>query len=51
VEHWQILKLLLVAEFWSGITQDEICQMKNALVSKKKGVLPQWEPFLWFFSS
>jgi hypothetical protein len=39
--HWQVLKLLMVARFWSEIAQDEICQMKNGLVSKKKGVLPQ----------
>jgi hypothetical protein len=42
--HWQVLKLLMGAGFWSEITQDEICQMK-------KGMLPQWEPFWWFFSS
>jgi hypothetical protein len=45
VEHWQILKLLMVARFWSGIAQDEICQMKNGLVFKKEEILPQWESF------
>jgi hypothetical protein len=40
VEHWQILKLLMVAGFWSAITQGEVCQMKNGLVSTKKAVLP-----------
>jgi hypothetical protein len=49
--HWQVLTLLMVAGFWSEITQDEICQMKNDLVFKKKGMLPQWELFWWFFSS
>jgi hypothetical protein len=34
--HWQVLKLLMVAGFWSEITQDEIFQIKNGLVSKKK---------------
>jgi hypothetical protein len=49
--HWQVLKLLMVVGFWSEITQDEICQMKKGLVFKEKGMLPQWEPFWWFFSS
>jgi hypothetical protein len=44
MEHWQILKLV-VAGFWSGIAQDEICQIKNGLVFKKKEILPQWGPF------
>jgi hypothetical protein len=39
--HWQVLKLLMVAEFWSEITQDEICQMKNDIMFKKEGMLPQ----------
>jgi hypothetical protein len=51
MEHWLVLKLLMVAGFWSKITQDEICQMKNDLVFKKEGMLPQWELFLWFFYS
>jgi hypothetical protein len=51
MEHWQVLKLLMVTGFGSEITQDEICQMKNDLVFKKKGMLPQWELFLWIFSS
>jgi hypothetical protein len=51
MEHWQVLKLLMVAGIWSENTQDEVCQMENDLVIKKKGVLPQWEPFWWFFSS
>jgi hypothetical protein len=38
----------MVAEFWSEMTQGEICQMKNGLVFEKKGMLPQWEPFWWF---
>jgi hypothetical protein len=41
VGHWQILKLLMVAEFWPGIAQDKICQMKNGLVFKKEEILPQ----------
>jgi hypothetical protein len=41
----------MVAGFWSEITQDEICQMKNGLVFKKEEILPQWESFWWFFSS
>jgi hypothetical protein len=49
--HRQVLKLLMVAGFWSEIAQDEICQMKNGLVFKKEEILPQWEPFWWFFSS
>jgi hypothetical protein len=51
MEHWQVLKLLIVAGLWSEITQDVICQIKNHLVFKKVGMLPQWEPFWWFFSS
>jgi hypothetical protein len=51
MEHWQVLKLLMVVGFWSEIAQDEICQMKNGLVFKKEEILPQWEPFWWFFSS
>jgi hypothetical protein len=27
--------------FWSEIAQDEIYQMKNGLVFKKEGILPQ----------
>jgi hypothetical protein len=51
MEHWQVLELLMVAGFWSEITQDGICQIKNDLVFKKEGMLPQWELFWWFFSS
>jgi hypothetical protein len=51
MEHWQVMKLLMVAGLWSKITHDEICQMKNDLVFKNKGMLPQWELFWWFFSS
>jgi hypothetical protein len=51
MEHWQVLKLLMVAGFWSKITQDEIYQMKNGLVFKKEEILPQWEPFWWLFFS
>jgi hypothetical protein len=29
VGHWQILKLLMVTGFWSGIAQDKVCQMKK----------------------
>jgi hypothetical protein len=36
---------------WSEVAQEEICQMKNGLVFKKEGVLPQWESSWWFFSS
>jgi hypothetical protein len=50
MKHWQVLKLM-AAGFWSEIAQDEICQNKNDLVSKKEGILPQQEPFWWFFSS
>jgi hypothetical protein len=39
--HWQFLKLLMVAGFWSEIIQDKICQMKNSLVFKKEEILPQ----------
>jgi hypothetical protein len=45
MEHWQVLKLLMVAGFWSEVIQDKICQMKNGLVFKKEEILPQWEPF------
>jgi hypothetical protein len=45
MEHWQVLKLLTVAGFWSEITLGEICQMKNGLVFKKEEILPQWESF------
>jgi hypothetical protein len=41
MEHWQVLELLMIAGFWSETTQDEICQMKNGLVFKKKEILPQ----------
>jgi hypothetical protein len=51
MEHWQVLKLLIVAGFWSEITQDEICQMNNGLVFKKEEILPKWGPFWWSFSS
>jgi hypothetical protein len=51
MEHWQVLKLLMVAGFWSKITQDEIYQMNNGLEFKKEEILPQWEPFWWLFSS
>jgi hypothetical protein len=44
MEHWQILKLM-VAGLWSGIAEDEICQIKNGLVFKKENMLPQWESF------
>jgi hypothetical protein len=39
--HWQVLKLLMVVEFWSEITQDKFVTMKNALVFKKEEILPQ----------
>jgi hypothetical protein len=45
MEHWLVLKLLMVAGFWSEIIQDIICQMKNDLVFKKEEILPQWELF------
>jgi hypothetical protein len=51
MEHWQVLKLLMVAGFWSKITQDDIYHRKNDLVFKKEEILPQWESFWWFFSS
>jgi hypothetical protein len=41
MEHWQVLKLSIVAEFWSEITQDKFVRMKNGLVLKKEGILPQ----------
>jgi hypothetical protein len=41
MKHWQVLKLLMVAEFWSEITQDEFVRMKNDLVFKKEKILPQ----------
>jgi hypothetical protein len=41
----------MVAGFWSEITHDEICQIKNDLMFKKEEILPQWESFWWFFSS
>jgi hypothetical protein len=44
MEHWQILKLM-VAEFWSEIAQDKICQIKNGLVFRKEEILPRWGPF------
>jgi hypothetical protein len=39
--HWQVLKWLMVAEFWSEITQDKFVRMKNGLVFKKEDILPQ----------
>jgi hypothetical protein len=39
--HWHVLKLLMVAEFWSEITQDKFVRMKNGLVFKKVEILPQ----------
>jgi hypothetical protein len=51
MKHWQVLKLLMVAGFWSEIAQDEVCQMKNDFVFKNKGMLPEWGSFWWFFSS
>jgi hypothetical protein len=41
MEHWQVLKLLMVAEFWSEIIQDKFIRMKNDLVFKKEDILPQ----------
>jgi hypothetical protein len=41
MEHWQVLKLSMVAEFWSEITQDQFVRMQNGLVFKKEGILPQ----------
>jgi hypothetical protein len=41
MEHWQVLKLLMVAGFWSEITQDKFVKMKNDLVFKKEEILPQ----------
>jgi hypothetical protein len=41
MEHWQVLKLLMVVGFWSEITQDKSCQMKDGLVFKKGEILPQ----------
>jgi hypothetical protein len=39
--HWQVLKSLMVAEFWSEITQDKFVRMKNGFVFKKEEMLPQ----------
>jgi hypothetical protein len=41
MEHWQALKLLMVAKFWSKITSDKFVRMKNGLVFKKEEILPQ----------
>jgi hypothetical protein len=38
MEHWQVLKLLMVVEFWS---EDKFVGMKNGLVFKKEEILPQ----------
>jgi hypothetical protein len=38
MEHWQVLKLLMVVEFWS---EDKFVRMKNGLVFKKEEILPQ----------
>jgi hypothetical protein len=35
----------MVAEFWSGIAQDKMYQMKNGLVFRKEEILPQWGHF------
>jgi hypothetical protein len=40
MEHWQVLKLLMVAGSWSEIIQDKICHMKNDIVFKKEEILP-----------
>jgi hypothetical protein len=39
--HCQDLKLLMVAEFCSEITQDKFVRMKNSFVFKKEETLPQ----------
>jgi hypothetical protein len=39
--HWKVLKLLMVAEFWSEITQDKFFRMKNGLVFNEEEILPQ----------
>jgi hypothetical protein len=39
--HWQVLKLLMVAEFWYEITQDKFVRMKNGLVVKEEEMIPQ----------
>jgi hypothetical protein len=39
--HWQVLKLLVVAKFWSEITQDKFVRMKDGFVFRKEEVLPQ----------
>jgi hypothetical protein len=41
----------MVAEFWSEIAQDEICQNKSNLVVKKGEIIPQQGLSWWFFSS
>jgi hypothetical protein len=41
MEHWQVLKLLMVVEFWSEITQVIFVRMKNGLVFKKEEILPK----------
>jgi hypothetical protein len=41
MEHWQVLKLLMLAEFWSEITRDKFVRMKNGLEFKKEDILPQ----------
>jgi hypothetical protein len=41
MEHWQVLKLLMVAEFWYEIAQDKFVRMKNGHVFRKEEILPQ----------
>jgi hypothetical protein len=41
MKHWQVLKLLMVAEFWFEITQDKFISMKNGFVFEKEEMLPQ----------
>jgi hypothetical protein len=41
MEHWKVLKLSMVAEFWFEITQDKFVRMKNGFVFKKEEMLPQ----------
>jgi hypothetical protein len=40
MRHWQVLKLLMVAESWSEITQNKFVKIKNGFVFKKEEMLP-----------
>jgi hypothetical protein len=41
MKHWQVLKLLMVAESWSEITQDKFVKNEEWFYVQKGEILPQ----------